>query len=69
MGTAAAIQAALAALNGILGVIAEIRGQSGQNDDAILAAAQQTVGAGDEFYTTLMQQLQAPVTPTTQTAK
>ena len=61
MNTEALINAALAALNAVLGVIGEIRGQSGVTDAAILAAAQTTVSANDTFYATLVASLQAPV--------
>jgi hypothetical protein len=61
MNPAALINAGLAALNAVLGVIAEIRGQSGVTDDAILAAAQATVSQNDAFYTTLVNSLIAPV--------
>lgn len=63
MGTQAIINAALAALNAILGVVAELRGQSGENDAAILAAAQAQVNANDQFYATVTTALQNPVAP------
>jgi hypothetical protein len=63
MNETAIINAALAALNAILGVIGEIRGQNGQNDDAILAAAQNTVSANDAFYAKVVAALATPPAP------
>lgn len=61
METQIAIDAGIQILNAALGFIAKIRGQAGQNDDAILAAALNTVSANDAFYATLMANLAAPV--------
>lgn len=61
METTVAINAGLAILNAALDFIAKIRGQNGENDDAILAAAQVQTGANDTFYATLMANLAAPV--------
>lgn len=61
METTVAINAGLAILSAALDFIAKIRGQAGENDDAILAAAQTTTSANDAFYATLMANLMAPV--------
>ena len=67
MGTQAIINAALAALNAVLGIISEIRGQSGENDAAILAAAQSQVNANDQFIDTVTTALAKPVAPAVKT--
>jgi hypothetical protein len=67
MGTQAIINAALAALNAVLGIISEIRGQSGENDTAILAAAVLQVNANDQFIATVTTALAKPVAPAVKT--
>lgn len=59
MDPAALINLALLALQGILNLIASIKGQSGMTDDEILAAAQQITASNDNLYATLKAALAA----------
>jgi hypothetical protein len=60
----AIINLALIGLNAALGLIAQVRGQAGVTDDAILASAQSMVGANDQLYDTILAALkQPPPTP------
>lgn len=54
---------ALAALKGVLAVIAEIKGQGGLSDDQIAAAAQTAAAGNDTLYAQIMSSLNAPPTP------
>jgi hypothetical protein len=51
---------ALAALNGILNIIAAIRASGGQTDAQILAAGQAMDNANDQLYATLKAALATP---------
>jgi hypothetical protein len=44
---------ALQGLTAVLNLVGSLKAQSGMADDAILAAAQSTVGANDQTYATL----------------
>jgi hypothetical protein len=59
-----AINLALAALQAVLGIIAEIKGQSGVTDAQILAQAQTLTAGNDAAYA----QLKAALTGTTPAA-
>lgn len=53
MNPQAIVNLALGALQAVLNLITEIKGQSGLTDDEILAQAQQMTGANDALYQTL----------------
>jgi hypothetical protein len=53
----AIVALALAALNAILQVVAEIRGQGGLTDDQITAQVQQITAGNDAAYQQIMQAL------------
>lgn len=59
----AIVSAALLALKAVLGVIAEVKGQSGLTDDQILAQAQTLAGDNDQLYATLTAALKGPTSP------
>jgi hypothetical protein len=58
-----AVAEALAALNAVLNVINALRGQGGLTDDQILAQAQTTVNANDQFYQTVVTALKPAPPP------
>lgn len=55
------IQLALATLGQVLSLIAEVKGQVGMSDDAILAAAQQATAGNDAAYAQLVAALKGSV--------
>ncbi len=63
MDPATLINLALLALQGILNLIATIKGQSGMTDDEILAAAKTITAANDNLYNTLKAALSANPPP------
>jgi hypothetical protein len=56
----AIVNLALVALNGILGVIAEIRGQGSLTDDAIAAQVQAITQGNDTAYAAIIAALNLP---------
>lgn len=55
------IQLALATLGQVLSLIAEVKGQAGLSDDAILAVAQQATVGNDAAYAQLVAALKGSV--------
>ena len=60
MDPTAAVNLALAALQAVLGLIAELKGQGGLTDDQILAQAQTLTAGNDTAYAQLKAALTAP---------
>lgn len=60
MNPATIVTAALAALQGILAVIAELRGAGGMTDAQLLAAIQTQTGTNDALYQTIITALNLP---------
>jgi hypothetical protein len=57
------VNLALAVLNQVLAMIAQIKGQSGLTDDQILAEAQKVTAGNDAAYQALVAALKASPTP------
>lgn len=62
MDPTAIVNLVLIALNAVLNLISEIKGQTGLTDDQILAQAEQLTGANDQLYATLKAALTSPTT-------
>ena len=60
MDPTAAVNLALVALNGILQLIAGIRGQGGVSDDALAAQVQTVTKGNDDAYNAIMSALNPP---------
>ena len=63
MGTTELVNLILAGINAIVQVIASIKGQSGQTDDAIAAQTLALLTANDALYASLKAVLAQPTTP------
>ena len=63
MDPTAIVNLALLALQAVLNMISEIKGQSGLSDDQIMAQAQALAGANDTLYQTLMAALKTTPPP------
>jgi hypothetical protein len=61
MDPTAIVNLALLALQGVLALVNEIKGQSGLTDDQILAQAQVVTAGNDTAYQTLVAALQGSV--------
>ena len=63
MDATAIVNLAMLALQAVLNVIAEIRGQAGLTDDQIMAAAQTAAKGNDALYQQLIAALGIPPPP------
>ena len=64
MGATTLVNIALGLINQVLGFIAQLKGQSGLTDDAILAEAQKVTAGNDAAYAALKAALTGTTPPT-----